>query len=138
MSTPPDRPDVTDLPAGSGLGRTSFELPGVPGSPGPLADPGTVTGGPIDDPALADRNNPRWSEGATGSDGAGSGDASDSGSSPSVAPRSAGALDEETGTPQDQAAQPLEGLLETGTDNIRHGRGDVQSNPALAEGGDNG
>lgn len=133
MSTPPDLPDVTDLPAGSGLGRTSSELPGVPGSPGPLADPGTVTGGPIDDPALTDRNNPRWSEGQ-----AGSGEAAGSGGSPSVAPRSAGALDEETGTPQDQAAQPLEGLLETGTDNIREGRGDVQSNPALAEGGDNG
>jgi hypothetical protein len=45
---------------------------------------------------------------------------------------------EETGTSQDQAAQPLDGLLESGTDNILEGRGDVQSNPALAEGGDNG
>ena len=45
---------------------------------------------------------------------------------------------DESGTPQDQAAQPLEGQLEVGRDNIREGRGDTQSNPALAEGGDNG
>lgn len=111
---------------------------------GPLADPGAVTGGPIDDPSLADRNNPRWGEGGEATmpmpdappiggpaaeGGAGSG---------APAPRSAGAVIEETGTPQDQAAQPLEGLLESGTDNIIEGRGDVQSNPALAEGGENG
>ena len=110
---------------------------------GPLADPGTVIGGPIDDPSLADRNNPRWSTADDATlptpdapplgDGPGT---SDVGSD--LAPRSAGAAGDETGTPQDQAAQPLEGLLETGTDNIREGRGDVQSNPALAEGGDNG
>ena len=165
---------------------------------GPLADPGVVTGGPIDDPTLADRNNPRWSEGGEatmpmpdappiggpGSAGGdieaprtipqsssdlpdpqgdalggpdmmatapvaaaladlpvgGSGSATSGGPAGSAgpAPRSAGAVVEETGTPQDQAAQPLDGLLESGTDNIREGRGDVQSNPALAEGGDNG
>ena len=32
---------------------------------GPLADRDIVTGGPIDDPATADRNNPRWAEDPT-------------------------------------------------------------------------
>lgn len=110
---------------------------------GPLADPGAVTGGPIDDPTLADRNNPRWSEGGEATmpmpdappiGGPGAGGGMEGG----PAPRSAGAVVEEAGTPQDQAAQPLDGLLESGTDNILEGRGDVQANPALAEGGDNG
>lgn len=113
---------------------------------GPLADPGTVTGGPIDDPTLADRNNPRWSEGGEATmpmpdappiGGPGADDDGAAGSGV-PAPRSAGAVAEETGTSQDQAAQPLDGLLESGTDNIVEGRGAVQSNPALAEGGDNG
>ena len=100
---------------------------------GPLADPGMVTGGPIDDPTLADRNNPRWAEG-----GAATTPAPDAPPIGAPAGGGAGSLGEETGTPQDQAAHLLDGLLETGTDNIREGRGDVQSNPALAEGGDNG
>jgi hypothetical protein len=127
-----------------------------PRGSGPLA--GDVTGGPIDDPALADRANPRWEDPTspepdaqplTNPDGSPNvlppdpipqqpGIQPDPQGDPLGGPDSVGdALDHE-GTPQDQAAQVLEGELEVGKDNIRLGLGDTQPNPALAEGGDNG
>jgi hypothetical protein len=95
-----------------------------------------VTGGPIDDPATADRANPRWAGDAslrpeaqplTNADG-----------SPNVMPP----VDTTTpatepidgGTPQDQVAQELP--VVPGTDNIRDGVDTGQPNPALAEGGE--
>ncbi|MFN8619912.1 MAG: hypothetical protein U0869_04065 [Chloroflexota bacterium] len=123
---------------------------------GPLADRDIVTGGPIDDPAMADRNNPRWAEdpSAAAPDATPLGGPGDTGTDvepPATIPQLPGDLPDPqgdplagpdtfaaTGTPQDQAAQPLEGELDVGRDNIREGRGDVVPNPALAEGGDNG
>ena len=101
---------------------------------GPLAD--VVTGGPIDDPATADRANPRWAvdpslrpeaQQLKNTDG-----------SPNVMPPvesttpAPGPID--GGTPQDQAAQELP--VVPGTDNIRDGVDTGQPNPALAEGGE--
>lgn len=107
---------------------------------GPLTGGDIVTGGPIDDPATSDRGGPRWDDPTaprpdgqplTNPDG-----------SPDVLPPRAPVIPQDVpsdrGTPQDQAAQDLAGQLETGRDNIREGRGGSQSNPALAEGGDNG
>jgi hypothetical protein len=112
---------MTDLPRGSG----------------PLAQ-GGITGGPIDDPTLADHANPRWDDPTspvpdgqplTNRDG-----------SPDVLPPRDPVLPQEApgdgGTLQDPAARELEGQLEAGIDNIVEGRGGSQSNPALAEGGE--
>ena len=110
----------------------------LPRGSGPLAGD-IVTGGPIDDPATADRANPRWADPTSPSP-----DAQPLASrhgSPDVLPPPPPGHDPMAGgapggTPQDQAAQPLVGQLEEGRDNIREGRGDTQSTPALAEGGD--
>jgi hypothetical protein len=40
--------------------------------------------------------------------------------------------------PEDQAAQPLSGRAEPGSDNILAGRGGGTPNPSLAEGGEGG
>lgn len=98
---------------------------------GPVAGGDIITGGPIDDPATADRSHPQGDgQPLTNPDG-----------SPDVLPPRTAFPQEapaDRGTPQDQAAQDLSGQLETGRDNIREGRGDTQPNPALAEGGDSG
>jgi hypothetical protein len=115
----------------------------LPRGSGPLAGD-IVTGGPIDDPATADQANPRWADPTSPSPDAeplsAPGDADiPQPPLPDGPPGVGGAPgDAQGGTPQDQAAQPLLGQLEVGRDNIREGRGDTQSNPALAEGGDNG
>jgi hypothetical protein len=81
----------------------------TPRGRGPLA--GTEPqGGPIDDPALADRANPRWDDPTT--------------PEPDAPPLGS-----------DQAARPLSGRAEPGTDNILEGRGGGTPNPSLAEGG---
>ena len=109
----------------------------LPRGSGPLAGD-IVTGGPIDDPSLADRANPRWNDPTspvpdgqplTNPDG-----------SPDVLPPRGPVIPQdapgEGGTPQDAAAREIEGQLELGRDNILEGRGSSQSNPALAEGGE--
>ena len=96
----------------------------------------TVTGGPIDDPATADRANPRWAGGAslrpeaqplTNADG-----------SPNIMPGGEATIPVPGpiggGTTQDQAAQELPTV--PGSNNIRDGLGAGQPNPALAEGGE--
>jgi len=99
----------------------------LPRGSGPLADRDIVTGGPIDDPATADRANPRWNDPTSPAPDA----------QPLGGPEGTReVLPPDAGTPQDQAAQVLGGQLEEGRHNIREGRGDTQSNPALAEGGD--
>ena len=77
---------------------------------GPLAGV-EPEGGPIDDPSTADRANPRWEDPTR--------------PEPDAPP---------LGRP-DQAAQPLSGRAEPGSDNIREGRGGGGPNPSLAEGG---
>ena len=125
----------------------------IPTGSGPLADRDIITGGPIDDPTLADRANPRWDDPTSpapdaltpGRPGAGGDGGAPRAPQPSPDPQgdtlsgpSATGSGAAMGTPQDQAAQELEGQLQVGTDNIREGRGDTVSNPAMAEGGDNG
>jgi hypothetical protein len=111
----------------------------LPRGSGPLAGD-IVTGGPIDDPVTTDRANPRWADPTSPTPDAQPLSNPDDSTdvlpppSPDAMPAGGGV----GGTPQDQAAQPLAGQLEEGRDNIREGRGDTQSNPALAEGGDNG
>ena len=137
MSTPPELPTTSDLPGGLDTpGRLDAPLSaGRPVGTGPLADPGIITGGPIDDPSLADHANPRWNDptsSAPDADPVGGAGAGGGASGGSLDPAPGG----HDGTPQDQAAQELEGQLQVGTDNIREGRGDGTSNPAMAEGGD--
>jgi hypothetical protein len=103
---------------------------------GPLAG-AEPTGGPIDDPSMADRANPRWddptspqpdAQGLTNQDG-----------TPDVMPPDSLAVGPAVeDDPADPAAWPLEGRDEPGSDNIREGRGSGTPNPALAEGGDHG
>jgi len=113
----------------------------LPRGSGPLAGDDVVTGGPIDDPAMTDRANPRWEDPTSPVPDA-QPLANPDGSTDVLPPRSPGLPDVRSGgdasgrgTPQDQAARELGGQLDVGTDNIREGRGDTQSNPAMAEGG---
>lgn len=110
--------------------------------PGPLADREIVTGGPIDDPSAAAPGTDRLTEPTTPRPDAQP--LTNPDGTPDVLPPEeiaappAALPDPASGTPQDESAHVLSGLLETGRDNIREGRGDTQANPALAEGGDNG
>jgi hypothetical protein len=114
----------------------------TPRGTGPLAG-SEPTGGPIDDPALADRANPRWSDPTTPEPDA-QPIAHPDGTPNVLPPRSLeepGAVPSMTSTadePEDQAAQPLSGRAEPGSDNIREGRGGGAANPSLAEGGEGG
>jgi hypothetical protein len=116
-----------------------------PKGTGPLSGLPDATGGPIDDPALTDKANPRWDEPAAPKPDAqplGNPDGSPNVTAPGQFPQQPGetlrgpATLDDHGTQEDQAAQPL--AEEYGRDNIREGRGGGQPNPALAEGGDNG
>jgi hypothetical protein len=105
-----------------------------------LAGDGPATGKPIEDPAVADRANPRWDETTAQRPGAQS-LANPDGSSNVLPPKDPQVPmpppeERSRGTAQDQAARPLD--PEVGRDNIREGRGGGAPNPALAEGGDNG
>jgi hypothetical protein len=112
---------------------------------GPLAGIADGIGRPIDDPALADKANPRWDDPATPQPDAqplGGPEGPSDVTPPDAFPQQPGdtlrgpvTLDDH-GTQEDQAAQLLED--DYGRDNIREGRGGGQPNPALAEGGDNG
>jgi hypothetical protein len=108
-------------------------------------------GGPIDDPALADRANPRWDDPTAPQPDAQpltNEDGTPNVMPPETVPAPAQALagsvaagmasSEERIPPEDQAARMLEGRDEPGSDNIREGRGGGTPNPALAEGGDHG
>ena len=108
---------------------------------GPLAGKEPAVG-PIDDPTLADRTNPRWAD-PTAPEPHAQPMAHPDGTPNVLPPRSMegshvvppmAGLDD----PEDQAAQWLEGRAEPGTDNIREGRGGGAPNPALAEGGEEG
>ena len=123
--------------------------PEAPGGAGPLAGAEPDTGRPIDDPALADRANPRWDDPSEPRP-----DAEPLGEAPGAQPLAnpdgtpnvmpAGHVEMpipepgelEAGTPQDQAARPIES--EIGRDTIRQGLGGGTANPALAEGGEAG
>jgi hypothetical protein len=106
---------------------------------GPLADAEPATERPLEDPTLADHANPRWgdepldhrrSQSLVNPDGT-------SNVLPSSEPPTPPTQDDlARGTPQDQAARAAE--PDVGRDNIREGRGGGTTNPALAEGGDNG
>lgn len=107
---------------------------------GPLSDAEPVAGKPIEDPALADRANPRWDEREPSA--AGAQPLANPDGSPNVMPPEEPHVpmpppeERRRGTREDQAARPLE--PEVGRDNIREGRGGGTPNPALAEGGENG
>lgn len=112
------------------------EVEPTPEGDGPLAG-SEPTGRPIDDPALADRANPRWDEPTSPQP-----DAQPLGNpdgSPNVMPADdvhlpmPDAGERREGTLQDQAARSLD--PDAGSDNIREGRGGGAANPALAEGG---
>jgi hypothetical protein len=114
--------------------------PGLPGPPtghGPMADDEPV-GRPIDDPALADRANPRWDDPTSPRPDAQP--LAGPGGTPNVMPSDDVAMPHQdpraAGTPQDQAARPIE--PDVGRDTIRAGLGGGAPNPALAEGGEGG
>lgn len=120
--------------------RPLMDGPATPSGTGPLADALPDTGRPIDDPALADRANPRWDDPTSPQPDAqplanpdGTPNVMPAGQvqSPIPEPRAV-----DGGTAQDQAARTLES--EIGGDNIRHGLGGGAANPALAEGGEAG
>ena len=111
----------------------------IPRGSGPLAG-NEPTGGPIDDPALADRANPRWADPTSPEP-----DAQPLGQpdgTPNVLPQ--GSADEHmpkappgmNDKPQDQGARDLDDRAEPGSDNILTGRGGGSPNPSLAEGGE--
>jgi hypothetical protein len=115
-----------------------IEMDDSPRGAGPLADdlPG---GGPIDDPAMADRANPRWDDPTSPEPDAQA--LAGPGGTPNVLPQPPTTgratipsvpFDE----PQDQAARDLDDRDEPGSDNIREGRGGGTPNPSLAEGGE--
>ena len=112
---------------------------GSPRGFGPLAG-AEPTGKPIDDPAMADRANPRWEEPTSPAPDAQP--LANPDGSPNVMPPEEPWVPmpppEELarGTREDQAARPIDS--EVGRDNIREGRGGGTSNPALSEGGDHG
>lgn len=107
---------------------------------GPLAGAEPATGRPIDDPVLADRANPRWADPSAPKPDAQP--LANPDGTPNVMPPDevtmpvADPYQGEYGTPQDQAARPIDSDI--GSDNIREGRGGGASNPALAEGGESG
>jgi hypothetical protein len=116
------------------------EGPDGPSGEGPLTGAEPDTGRPIDDPALADRANPRWDDPTAPEPDAqplanpdGTPNVMPAGhvEMPIPEPGQAGA-----GTAQDQAARPIE--PEIGRDTIRQGLGGGAPNPALAEGGEAG
>jgi hypothetical protein len=119
----------------------SIEQPGSgrSGGVGPLAG-SDLTGRPIDDPAMADRANPRWDDPSAPRPDAQS--AANPDGTPNVMPADdvilpvPDATERELGTTQDQAARPLE--PEVGRNTIAEGRGGGTPNPALAEGGEAG
>lgn len=110
-------------------------IPEGPRGSGPLAD-SEPTGGPIDDPTMADRANPRWDD-PTAPQPDAQPSANEDGSPNVMPPATLGTTFGEA-DPAEQAARPLEGRDEPGSDNIREGRGGGTPNPALAEGGDHG
>lgn len=109
---------------------------------GPLAGSEPDIGRPIDDPALADRANPRWNDPSTPHvDGDAQPTTNPDGSPNMMPPQDPetpipGPTDSIVGTEEDQAARHIED--DDGRDNIRQGLGGGAANPALAEGGDNG
>jgi hypothetical protein len=114
----------------------------MPRGDGPLAG-NEPTGGPIDDPALADRANPRWSD-PTAPEPDAQPMAHPDGTPNVLPPRSLeepggiASTKSDEGDPEDQAARPLSGRAEPGSDNILAGRGGGTPNPSLAEGGEGG
>lgn len=110
-----------------------------PSGEGPLAGSEPATGRPIEDPAMADRANPRWDDPSSGEPDAFPGDEADgvarAPGDPTSGPMTA-ADDASAGTPEDQAARPIE--PDVGRDNLREGKGGGTANPALAEGGEGG
>jgi hypothetical protein len=119
---------------------TQTAEPTTPSGSGPLAGSEPATGRPIDDPSLADRATTRWQDAAAPAPDAQP--LANPDGSPNVMPADDVAppmADDEQrmhGTPQDQAARPME--PEPGRDNIAAGRGGGTPNPALAEGGESG
>lgn len=120
--------------------RSTQSEPGLPRGEGPLTGGEPVGGQPIDDPALADRTNPRWDDPASpkldaqtlaNPDGTSNVMPADQIDVPVATPN-----ERERGTDQDQAARPLD--PDVGRDNIREGRGGGTPNPAMAEGGESG
>lgn len=112
----------------------------APRGEGPFVANGPATSRPIEDPAMADRANPRWGPRESRRPGAQS-LANPDGTSNVLPPKHPQVPmpppeERSSGTFQDQAARPLGS--EVGRDNIREGRGGGTPNPALAEGGDNG
>jgi hypothetical protein len=111
----------------------------IPRGSGPLAG-NEPTGGPIDDPALADRANPRWADPTSPRPDAQP--LAEPGSTPNVLPQGPGEEHAPTAAPgpgeklEDQGARDLEDRAEPGSDNIRMGRGGGTPNPSLAEGGE--
>lgn len=119
-----------------------------PGS-GPLAGAEPEPGRPIEDPVLADRSNPRWRRPAAIDEPEEEGrppppvqSLANPDGTPNVMPPREVTVptlqpdERRHGTPQDEAARPLD--PEMGRDNLREGRGGGTPNPALAEGGDDG
>jgi hypothetical protein len=119
---------------------TTPRVPGPPPGSGPLVDAEPDTGRPIDDPALADRANPRWTDPSSPRPDAQP--LANPDGTPNVMPAGhaempiPGPGELEGGTVQDQAARPIEG--EIGRDTIRQGLGGGAANPSLAEGGEAG
>ena len=112
----------------------------IPRGSGPLADD-EPTGGPIDDPALADRANPRWADPTSPEPDAQPLAQPDG--TPNVLPQGSGADHAPTAAPgipggelEDQGARDLEDRAEPGSDNILMGRGGGSPNPSLSEGGE--
>jgi hypothetical protein len=109
-----------------------------PRGSGPLAG-SEPTGGPIDDPALADRANPRWDDPTSPEPDAQPLAQPDG--TPNVLPPAAAAdhtpiaREDADDDLADQGARELEGRAEPGSDNILVGRGGGTPNPSLAEGG---
>jgi len=110
-----------------------------PETRGPLAGREPAGRRPIEDPALADRANPRWTDDDLPR---GAQSLSNPDGTPNVMPPRelevpvATPEEHEHGTAQDQAARTLD--PDVGRDNIREGRGGGTPNPSLAEGGENG
>lgn len=106
---------------------------------GPLAGQEPAGRRPIEDPALADRADPRWTDDRLPR---GAQSLSNPDGTPNVMPPRelevpvATPEEHEHGTAQDQAARTLD--PDVGRDNIREGRGGGAPNPSLAEGGENG
>lgn len=113
----------------------------IPFGKGPLAGSLPDSERPIDDPALADRADPRWDDPTSPRPDA-QPLVNPEGSPNVLPPREMDPApmrlpgDPDLGTGEDQAARPL--ADDVGADNLRAGRGGGAANPALAEGGDSG